>query len=57
VKTIVVLMGAEQNTSRLASQLDGVNWNLTGIGYGVRGSRLVDLTVRLEGKNLGCEFT
>lgn len=42
-------MGPEQSLSILSSQLEGVNWDGTGIGYGVRGSRREDLTIRLEG--------
>jgi hypothetical protein len=44
-------MGPEQNISVLAEQLDGVRWDGAGIGYGVRGSRMEDLTIRLEGEN------
>jgi hypothetical protein len=45
----VVLMGPEQNISVLQGQIDGVEWDTTGIGYGVRGSKRQDLTIRLEG--------
>ncbi|KIX09399.1 uncharacterized protein Z518_00478 [Rhinocladiella mackenziei CBS 650.93] len=44
----VVLMGPEQPVSVLASQVQGIHWDGTGVGYGVRGSRLENLTVRLE---------
>ena len=57
VHIIVVLMGPEQNMSVLAGQLEGVRWDGAGIGYGVRGSRLQELTVRLEGKNSGCFYS
>lgn len=46
----VVLMGPEQNVSVLADQMTGVKWDGTGVGYGVRGSNLQDLTIRFEGK-------
>ncbi|KAL6248735.1 hypothetical protein RBB50_003797 [Rhinocladiella similis] len=42
----VVLMGPEQPLSVLSSQMDGIRWDGTGIGYGVRGSRLQNLTLR-----------
>nr|KAK5442249.1 hypothetical protein LTR18_006102 [Exophiala xenobiotica] len=42
----VVLMGPEQPLSVLSGQMDGINWDGTGVGYGVRGSRLVNLTLR-----------
>ncbi|EXJ63244.1 hypothetical protein A1O7_03691 [Cladophialophora yegresii CBS 114405] len=42
----VVLMGPEQDINVLAKQTNGVRWDGTGIGYGVRGSHLEDLTVR-----------
>ncbi len=43
-------MGPEQNMSVLADQMAGINWDGTGVGYGVRGSNLANLTVRLGGK-------
>ena len=42
-------MGPEQSISVLANQTKGVKWDGTGVGYGVRGSRREDLTIRLEG--------
>ncbi|KIW55788.1 hypothetical protein PV05_04513 [Exophiala xenobiotica] len=42
----VVLMGPEQPLSVLSGQMDGINWDGTGVGYGVRGSRLENLTLR-----------
>lgn len=47
---LVVLMGPEQPISVLSDQLEGINWDGTGVGFGVRGSPLQNLTVRLEGK-------
>jgi hypothetical protein len=47
---IVVLMGAETPIERLEEQMQGVKWDGTGVGYGVRGARLQDLTIRLEGE-------
>ncbi|KAF2665557.1 hypothetical protein BT63DRAFT_442934 [Microthyrium microscopicum] len=44
----VVLMGPEQNLSVLAGQMEGNHWDGTGIGYGVRGAHLPELTIRLE---------
>lgn len=46
----VVLFGPEQPASRIADELakDDIKWDLTGIGYGVRGARSPELTVRLE---------
>jgi hypothetical protein len=43
-------MGPEQPVSVLEDQLKGINWDGTGVGFGVRGSPLQNLTVRLEGK-------
>ena len=42
-------MGPEQDISVLANQTNGIRWDGAGIGYGVRGSRREDLTIRLEG--------
>ncbi|KAK4935069.1 hypothetical protein LTR10_023801 [Elasticomyces elasticus] len=42
----VVLFGPEQNISVLDNQMNGINWDGTGIGYGVRGSNLENLTVQ-----------
>ena len=39
-------MGPEQNISVLANQIDGVHWDGTGVGYGIRGSHREDLTIR-----------
>lgn len=49
-QTTVVLMGPEKPMSVLEDQLKGINWDATGVGYGVRGSPVQNLTVRLEGK-------
>jgi hypothetical protein len=46
----VVLMGPEQNMSVLSKQLEGHRWAGAGVGYGVRGARGVDLTLRFKGK-------
>jgi len=46
----VLLMGPEQPISKLSDQLKGINWDGTGVGFGVRGSPLQNLTVRLEGR-------
>ncbi|KAJ9612643.1 hypothetical protein H2200_004240 [Cladophialophora chaetospira] len=43
----VVLMGPEQDISVLVNQTNGIRWDGTGVGYGVRGSRREDLTIRL----------
>ncbi|KAK5467342.1 hypothetical protein LTS15_000314 [Exophiala xenobiotica] len=45
----VVLMGPEQPLSVLSGQMDGINWDGTGVGYGVRGSSLENLTLRFAG--------
>lgn len=42
-------MGPEQPLSVLSGQMDGINWDGTGVGYGVRGSRLENLTLRFTG--------
>lgn len=44
-------MGPEQPISVLANQTNGIHWDGTGIGYGVRGSHLENLTVRFTGKS------
>lgn len=46
---IVVLAGPEQDVGIYADRLKGRKWQGTGVGYGVRGTRLPDLTIRLEG--------
>ncbi|RVX69770.1 hypothetical protein B0A52_06415 [Exophiala mesophila] len=45
----LVLAGPEQDVGIYADRLRGKKWQGTGVGYGVRGARLPDLTVRLEG--------
>jgi hypothetical protein len=47
---LVVLMGPEKDISVLGDQVRGTTWDGTGIGYGVRGSNRVDLTLRLQRK-------
>lgn len=46
----VVLMGPEQPLDVLADQMTGVDWDVIGVGYGVRGSRLENVTIRFAGK-------
>jgi hypothetical protein len=47
----VVLMGPEQPLSAFDEQVGGgQHWDGVGMGYGVRGSRLENLTIRAEGK-------
>lgn len=43
-------MGPEQDISVLVNQTNGIRWDGTGVGYGVRGSRREDLTIRLGGR-------
>jgi hypothetical protein len=45
-----VLFGPEQPASQLASEIskDNVAWDLTGVGFGVRGARSPEITIRLE---------
>lgn len=43
-----VLMGPDQNISVFSKFLDGTEWQGAGIGYGIRGTKIPDLTVRLE---------
>lgn len=45
-------MGPEQPLSILDDQMKGHSWDGTGTGYGVRGSRLQNLTLRFAGKVL-----
>jgi hypothetical protein len=47
-------MGPEQGIEVLEQQMRGVHWDGTGVGYGVRGARLSELTVRLEGTSSIC---
>lgn len=49
---VVVLMGPDQGIEVLEQQMRGVRWDGTGVGYGVRGARLPELTVRFEGKSI-----
>lgn len=42
-------MGPELNLSVLANQVAGTYWHGTGVGYGVRGSHLQNLTIRFAG--------
>ncbi|KAI5918515.1 hypothetical protein F4810DRAFT_570681 [Camillea tinctor] len=43
-----VLFGPEQNIDDLAREMDGINWGITGVGFGVRGSTLEELIVEFE---------
>lgn len=38
----------------LENQMEGINWDGTGIGYGVRGSHLQNLTIQFGGKSKLC---
>lgn len=42
-------MGPEQNINNLSDQMNDIEWDGTGVGYGVRGSHLEDLTIRFTG--------
>ncbi|EMD00687.1 hypothetical protein BAUCODRAFT_135482 [Baudoinia panamericana UAMH 10762] len=46
--TRVVLMGPEVDISVLDGRLNDTAWDITGIGYGVRGSNREDLTLRFK---------
>jgi hypothetical protein len=41
-------MGPEQKISTFAGEMDGIDWTGVGVGYGIRGANLPELTVRLE---------
>lgn len=43
-----VFMGPDQNISVFSKFLDGTQWQGAGVGYGIRGSKVPELTVRLE---------
>ncbi|QDS69671.1 hypothetical protein FKW77_009558 [Venturia effusa] len=43
-----VFMGPEKDISIFAKYLDGTQWHGAGVGYGIRGSRIPEVTVRLE---------
>ena len=43
-------MGPEEGIEKLEEQVRGIEWDGTGVGYGVRGSRLEELTIRFEGE-------
>ena len=49
-------MGPEVGMEKLEEQVRGIEWDGTGVGYGVRGSRLQDLTIRLEGEICRARF-
>ncbi|KAF5012643.1 hypothetical protein FDECE_1274 [Fusarium decemcellulare] len=44
----MVLAGPEQDISRLKSRMDGIDWQVTGIGYGVRASKTHEMIIRFE---------
>lgn len=44
-------MGPEEPITVLENELRGISWDGTGVGYGVRGSSMPELTVRFEGKS------
>jgi hypothetical protein len=43
-------MGPEESRSVLERELGQINWAVTGVGFGVRGSKRDDVTSRLEGE-------
>ncbi|RDI77212.1 hypothetical protein Vi05172_g12772 [Venturia inaequalis] len=43
-----VFMGPDQDISVFSKFLDGTQWQGAGVGFGIRGSRVPELTVRLE---------
>ena len=43
-------MGPEQNISVLGKQIEGTNWDAAGVGFGVRGSGLPNVTVQFTGE-------
>jgi hypothetical protein len=47
---LVILFGPEEPIESLASHMNGVNWHGTGVGYGLRGAAIPELTVQLEGE-------
>jgi len=44
----VVLAGPEQSLDVLASHIDGMEWNVTGMGFGMRGAQLKPVVHRFE---------
>jgi hypothetical protein len=49
-------MGPEKDVSLLRNETKGEAWTATGIGYGVRGSRREDLTIRLQGELIRVDY-
>jgi hypothetical protein len=47
---LVILFGPEEPIESLASHMNGVNWHGTGVGYGLRGAAIPELTMQLEGE-------
>lgn len=46
----MAVVGPEQDyTTILKEQMHGIKWHGTGVGYGLRSSRLQNLTIQLEG--------
>ncbi|TID23795.1 hypothetical protein E2P81_ATG03359 [Venturia nashicola] len=43
-----VFMGPDQDISVFSKYLEGTQWQGAGIGYGIRGTKIPELTVRLE---------
>lgn len=45
----VLFQGTDQPASNIADRMEGRSWGVTGVGWGIRNSTLVELVERFEG--------
>lgn len=48
----VLFQGPEQPASNIADRMEGRHWGVTGVGWGLRGSTIMELTDRFEGTSI-----
>lgn len=48
----MVLSGPEMDISLLANEMKGVDWHVTGIGFGMRGANNTEAVGRFEGTSI-----
>lgn len=45
----MLFQGTDQPASNIADRMEGRKWDITGVGWGIRNSTLVELVNRFEG--------
>lgn len=53
----VLFQGTDQPASNIADRMKGRSWGVTGVGWGIRNSTLVELVERFEGILMTLQMT